>query len=136
MPQAAIGFTHIEVGVPHERIQITSNIASVTTSNIDVKVGTWGEAQLAVGTSSLFWATPGSPNPVFQTGNFHTDKQAIYQRIQFSIPYKTKPKVFVGLSAIDVVGTFDLETKVIRVDKDGFNVDIKSSGTIKAADIH
>lgn len=136
MPQAAIGLTNIEIGVPEEWIRITSHITSGTTSNIDVEVGTWSPARQSLGTFSLFWATPQSPNPIFQTGIFPTRGQAINQRIKFKIPYKTRPKVFIGLSAIDLGSLFDLDTTVVSADKDSFYVNIASPGTLQAADIH
>lgn len=136
VPKAAIGLTDIYTGTSDEWIRITSRVATVTTSNIEVVVGTWSPSRLYQGTSSLFWATPTSPNPIFQTGKFSTRGQAINQRVRFEVPYQTRPKVFVGLSAIDLCGTFDLDTTVVSADKEGFYVNITSPGQLSAADIH
>lgn len=136
VPKAAIGLNEIYTGTTDDWIRVTSNITTVTTSNIDIVVGTWKPTRLYTARFSLFWATPNSPNPIFQTGSFLTTGQAINQRVKFEIPYKTRPKVFVGFSQISLGGNvFDLDTNVISTDKEGFYVNITSPGSLDSAAI-
>lgn len=125
-PKAAIGLIDVETGTSDPWIRIYSRIDTVTESNIDLKVGSWGKTQLFRGTSSLFWATPQSlePNPIFQTGVLNVKAQAINQWVKFDIRYKTWPKVFVDISGIDLGGTLDLDTTVVSTNRDGFYVNI------------
>lgn len=110
-------------------------VDTATTSNIDVTIGTWDQSRLLTGSLSTFWATPQSPNPVFQTGHYSKKGQTINQRIKFEIPYKTRPKVFVGLSAIDLKDSYDLDVTVVSADKEGFYLNITSPNGLELADI-
>lgn len=126
VPKVAIGLADVYT-IGDEHIRVYSKVDAVTTSNIDVRLATWDQSRLRKGALSTFWATPQSPNPVFQTGNYWSEKgQAINQRIKFEIPYKTRPKVFVGLSSIDLNGTYDLDVAVVSADKEGFYLNITS----------
>lgn len=137
VPKVAIGLTNIytilEPTTGDNWVRVTSSVGTVTASSIEVQVGTWAETRLLTGTSSVFWATPGSPNPVFQTGTYGAQSQLINQRIQFPEPYKTRPKVFVGLSRINLGNVIDLDITVVSADKDGFYLNVTSPGTIDAA---
>ncbi len=135
VPKVAAAFASIyTIGDPHLRAY--SLINAVTPSNIDVTIATWNQSQLLQGTLSTFWAAPKSPNPIFQTGIYHSEKgQAINQRIKFEIPYKTRPKVFVGLSEIDLDGTYDFDATVVSADKEGFYLNITSPGGLHSASV-
>lgn len=137
-PKAAIGLIDVETGTSDPWIRIYSRIDTVTESNIDLKVGSWGKTQLFRETSSLFWATPQSsePNPIFQTGVLNVKAQAINQWVKFDIPYKTRPKVFVDISGIDLGGTLDLDTTVVSTNRDGFYVNVTSPGKLQSVDIN
>ncbi len=132
VPKVAIGLTYIYTIGNDKWARIESSVGTVTASSIEVKAETWDKTRLYSGTSSVFWATPGSPDPVFQTGTYGAPSQVINQRIQFPEPYKTRPKVFVGLSRIDLGNVFDLDITVVSADKDGFYLNVTSPGTIKA----
>ena len=135
VPKVAAAFAYIyTIGDPHLRAR--SLVNAVTPSNIDLTLGTWATTQLRQGTLSTFWATPQSPNPIFQTGSYYSEKgQAINHRIKFEIPYKTRPKVFVGLSSIDLDGTYDVDATVVSADKEGFYLNITSPGGLHSASV-
>lgn len=135
VPKAAAAFTSVNT-IGDSNLRVYSLVNSVTPSNIDVTIGTWDKSQLRKGILSTFWATPQSPNPIFQTGNYYSQNgQAINHRVQFEIPYKTRPKVFVGLSSIDMDGTYDLDATVVSADKEGFYVNITSPGGLRTASV-
>lgn len=92
VPKVAIGLAGVHtIGDPY--IWVYSQVDAVTTSNIDVTIGTWDESRLLSGALSTFWTTAQSANPVFQTGYYPSKDPTINQRIKFEIPYKTRPKV-------------------------------------------
>lgn len=138
VPKVALRLTEVQT-IWDEYIRVfSSKLDSVTPSNIDVKIGTWATSRLLKGTLTTFWATPPqSPaDPIFQTGGFHTQGQAIDQWIKFDVPYKTRPKAFIGLTGIDLNVTYDLDATVVSAKREGFYVNITSPGTtLHAANI-
>lgn len=138
-PKAAIGLIDVETGTSDPWIRIYSRIDTVTESNIDLKVGSWGKTQLFRGTSPLFWATPQSsePNPIFQTGVLNVKAQAINQWVKFDIPYKTQPKVFVDISGIDLGGRHSRPRYyIVSTNRDGFYVNTTSPEKLQSVDIN
>lgn len=68
---------------------------------------------------------------------YRTDGRAINQRINFDKPdFRTRPRVFVGLTAFDVTNVIDLDVSVASIDRSGFVVNITSSGNIVFAEIN
>lgn len=92
VPKVAIGLTDVfTTTIGNEGARVESSVGTVTTSSIEVQARTWANSRLQRATSSVFWATPGFPNPVFQTGTY-AGGQVINQRIKFPESYITRPK--------------------------------------------
>lgn len=135
VPKVAIGLAGVYT-IGDQHIRVYSKVDAVTTSNINVRLATFDQSRLRKGALSTFWATPKSPDPVFQTGSYWTEKgQEINYRIKFEIPYKTRPKVFFSLSAIDLIDSYDLDVTVVSADKEGFYLNITSPNGPESAEI-
>lgn len=134
VPDVAIGLVNVDVDIPQDRIRIATEADTVTTSNTNLIIKTWDETALYNGICSVFWSVPPSSDPTFQCGSYYNKGQVINQRINFKIPFKTRPRVFVGLSAIelDQTGGWNLDATVVSTDRAGFLINLTST---KATDL-
>lgn len=136
VPNVANGLTSLDITTVGG-LRFRSSIEKVTQSSIDINLGTWYKSTLYHTAISTFWATPSSSKHNFKTGKYRTEGRAINQRINFDKPlFRTRPRVFVGLTAFDVTNVLDLDVSVASIDQAGFVVNITSSGNIVFAEIN
>lgn len=135
VPSVATGVTTLDISTDRGLL-FWSAFDNATQSNIDHHFDTWNNSLLYTASLSVFWATPSRSNHNFKTGKERIVGQQIYRRISFGgANFESRPRVFVGLSGIEVTNNLDLDVTVVSVDRAGFYVNFTSGGNIGSAQI-
>jgi hypothetical protein len=137
-PQVAVGLNMLDISKDHD-VRVIAYADTILTTGFTVHIDTWLDTTLY--NAGLSWLALASDDPEYQSSSWSINcdppgisdvKQkllrTIVQRVNFKVGFASQPKVFVGISGVDLTGEWYLEVSATDIDPYGFTIHVVTGG--------
>jgi hypothetical protein len=134
-PCVAVGLNKLDMSMD-ENLRVIAYADGISTTELTVHINAWSDTTLY--NAGVSWLTLASNDPEYQCGSWSlncdpsnynaTSKsilpRTIVQRVNFNVGFASQPKVFVGISGMDLKGDWYLQVSATDIDAYGFTVHV------------
>jgi hypothetical protein len=140
-PQVAVGLNMLDISKDHD-VRVIAYADTILTTGFTVHIDTWLDTTLY--NAGLSWLALASDDPEYQCSSWSINcdppqldgtsdlqeklPRTTVQRVNFKVGFASQPKVFVGISGVDLTGEWYLEVSATDIDPYGFTIHVATGG--------